>query len=438
MNAMERGNTCIDCHKGIAHKKVHDQLTDEEIEALEKPDPSLVRPLPVQWAALNEAPVTAAAPAAAEAAPAAQPEPAQTTDAAPAAAAPAMEAPTTTVAAAPAPEAAKPAATPAKAAPAKAAPSAGGINVDFSKAPSRVITIFYPGQASMEWVLNGRDHGGARPVKVGDRCFDCHDKEAADMGKKIVTGTKAEPNPIPGKRGSIPVTVRAVHDKDYLYMNFQWADGKHAPVPFADGGKMDPKNPIKLAVMIGTDDAEYAGQAGCWGTCHHDARTMPDAPDAAALGGGPKSINLADGVTKYLGGTRTEMEIKNSPRGGWNKLKSDDEIKAELSEGRFLDLLRYKSGTNESEDGYILAERVMKGGQGVEFSGELKDGHWSVTMKRKLQSDKPGDISIAAGQLYNIGFAIHDDYSNARYHHVSLGYKLGLDDSAAEINVVAK
>ena len=51
MNGMEAGNTCIDCHKGIAHKKAHDQLEDEELEQLEAPDPSLAIALPPQWQA---------------------------------------------------------------------------------------------------------------------------------------------------------------------------------------------------------------------------------------------------------------------------------------------------------------------------------------------------------------------------------------------------
>jgi len=59
-------------------------------------------------------------------------------------------------------------------------------------------------------------------------------------------------------------------------------------------------------------------------------------------------------------------------------------------------------------------------------------------MKRKLTSAKPGDISMATDQLYDIGFAIHDDYSNQRYHHVSLGFKLGFDNEDAEINAVGK
>ena len=154
-----------------------------------------------------------------------------------------------------------------------------------------------------------------------------------------------------------------------------------------------------------------------------------------------KRLDLSGGFTKYLKESRTEIEIEGKDgkkRGGWSKLKDDAEIQALLEAGSFMDLLRYKSGTGESEDGYILEERVMTGGQGVSFSGELKDGIWTVEMTRKLTSDKPGDISMAAGQMYNIGFAIHDDYSNSRFHHVSLGLKLGFDDDEAEINAIAK
>jgi cytochrome c-type protein NapC len=101
-----------------------------------------------------------------------------------------------------------------------------------------------------------------------------------------------------------------------------------------------------------------------------------------------------------------------------------------------MDLLRYKSGSGESEDGYILEQRVMSGGQGVDFTGNLTDGVWTVVMVRKLTSDKPGDISMSLDQWYNIGFAIHDDYSSSRFHHVSLGFKLGFDDEEAEINAI--
>lgn len=399
--AMEQGQTCIDCHKGIAHKKTHDLLSEEEVEVLEKPNPSYKRELPPQWVAYREkmnAPAAAPAPAPAAAAPAVEPAPA----------------------AAPAPVPAQAAAAPAAKTTAKTA-AGGGIKVDWSKASSRDVMLFYPGQTSMEWTLTGSKHGGARVYKkAGDRCFACHEGEQESMGKKMVSGEKAETTPIPGKRPGVPVHIQATHDGQYLYMRFTWPDTAHVPVPFVEGGMMDKENPVKLAMMIATDDVQEASQAGCWGTCHHDANDMPNAPAGFS-------------ATKYIAESRTEIST-SEPMGGWDKRKPEGDIAAELKAGHFMDLLRFKSGSGKSEDGYVLADRVMEGGQGVEFSGEKQGDNWVVSMKRKLASTTAGDLSLAADQLYNIGFAIHDDHTNGRFHHVSLGYKLGFDNPEAEIN----
>ena len=39
-------------------------------------------------------------------------------------------------------------------------------------------------------------------------------------------------------------------------------------------------------------------------------------------------------------------------------------------------------------------------------------------------------LELEAGKTYNFGFAIHDDNAFGRFHHVSLGYKLGIDAKA--------
>ena len=417
INGMQAGNTCIDCHKGIAHKKVHDQLSEEELEELEKPDPDYIRPIPPQWLAFMEDDKKGDKKKARAEAPA-----------------------DTETAAEPAPAAAKPAAKVA------AAPAPSGVSeIDWSGIEAVEFTLFYPGQSSMEWILKGSDHSGKRAFMKGDRCLECHEEEEPDIGELIMGGDKpeVETDPIPGKRPSIPVNIQAAHDGNYLYMRFQWPDAEHAPVPSVDGGKMDPDNQTKLAVMLSTDDVEYADRSGCWQTCHIDADSMPLAPDAATLSGSPLAsrLDFSNGVTKYLKESRTHVEYEGKDgkrRGGWDKLREAGEIQAALENGQFMDLLRYNSGSGESEDGYILAERVMTGGQGVVFSGGLSDGTWTIEMKRKLTSDKPGDVSMVVDQMYNFGFAIHDDYSNKRHHHVSLGFKLGFDNEDAEINAIGK
>ena len=445
-NAFETGQTCIDCHKGIAHKNIRDLLEEEELEALEAPNPKDIRPIPaiftesLKLAAKQEAEATAKAEAEAKAA----------EEAIKARIKSAVDSKVKkAVAAAVAEERARIAAeggAAASAAPAATADeSSVAGNVDWDAVDAKTVGLFYPGQTSFEWVQTGKDHGGARAfLKAGDRCSTCHAKEVHDMGAKLVTGEKAEETPIPGKRPFIDMKVQATHDADNLYLRFQWVDAPHAPVPFVDGGKMDEKNQIKVAMMIApTGSIDLVDRAGCWVTCHHDSRYMPHAPkpeDIEANADAAARIDVSDGVTKYIAQSRTKVEVKGRRgkiRGGWQKLKDEGDIKAMHDAGSFLDLIRFRSGDG-AENGDVLAERKM--GHGVEVTGEgkLDGGEWTVVLKRPLKAGDDGDVTLEAGKTYMVGFAIHDDHTTARFHHVSLEFTMGLDDPAAEINVVGQ
>jgi len=409
LNAMQEGGTCIDCHKGIAHKNVHDQLSDEAMDELTAPDLSIIKPLSPKWQALVDA----------EAAKKAAKKQAATEAKAKREAA--KNAPKVVVEEMAVEQASKQQAVVETVDAAVSAASSSSVN--WGSASSTEVVLFYPGQSSMEWIL-GRKHGGKRAFSKGDRCLECHEEEVTDIGKLIVSGEKLEPTPIPNKRGSIPVDVKAVYDDNNLYLRFSWPDTEHAPVPFVEGGKMDADNAVKLALMLATDDVQYASQAGCWGTCHADADGMPFAPEGTS-------------VTKYLSETRTEIELKgrnSKPLGGWDKRKSDAEITALQDADIYMDLMRYKAGQQEMEAGEVLADREMSHGGGEQGTATLQDGIWVVEMQRPLQSSRKGQLNLAVDNLYNFGFAIHDDYSNGRFHHVSLGFKLGFDNPEAEIS----
>lgn len=439
MSAMKAGQTCIDCHKGIAHKDVRHMLSEEELEELEKPDPTLAfTPIPQSFLdgmkrveakeaaeelkklaefAANEADVEARIKSAVTQAVTAE-------------------------------KAKNSAASSSSSATEKAPVSNDTSNVDWGKTAVKNITLFYPGQASFEWIQTGKDHGGSRAfLKGGDRCATCHLKEVKDMGAKIVSGEKLEPTPIAGKRGHIDVKMQATHDDKNLYLRFRWKNSKHTPVPFVDGGKMDPKNQIKLALMIaenpqGEDEPKVnlVNQAGCWVSCHHDSRYMPHKPKPEDFEKFPDAVSQLvlekGGITKYIKSSRTKIEVKGRRgkiRGGWQKLKEADEREAAMSEGSFLDLYRFNSG-EKSQNGHVATSRVMSTDE-FTATGELVGNTWTVIMVRPLKTDKPGDISIEPGKTYTVGFAIHDDYTDARFHHVSLEYYLALDDDKADINV---
>ena len=433
LNAMEVGQTCIDCHKGIAHKNVRDRASDEYLEALEAPNPTFIREVPqiyLDSLAYIEG-VEAEEAAAARAAETANREAVQAQIAS------AVEAAVAEERAAAAGEVTE-----------AAAGDTVGADVDWSTVASTDLTMFYPGQASFEWVQNGKQHGGARPLtKGGDQCTTCHAAELEAIGSKIVAGgggknDELEPTPIPGKRGIINATVQAAHDADNLYVRMQWPDAPHAPAPFVDGGKMDPENQIKVAMMITGTGIEMGDQVGCWSSCHADNAYMPFAPDADALadsGDVAARLEATGMVTKYLTESRTKVEVKGrrgKPQGGWDQLRSEEEIEQYLADGTFLDLMRvYADGSGSN--GYLLDRRVENGG---EFASQatLSAGMWTVVFSRPLNSDVPGDVPLEPGKTYTVGFAIHDDYADARFHHVTLDTSLALDNPDAIVNVVGQ
>ncbi|MDP2811945.1 MAG: ethylbenzene dehydrogenase-related protein [Rhodocyclaceae bacterium] len=263
---------------------------------------------------------------------------------------------------------------------------------DWSKVPVRKVKVFYPGQSSLEWVMNKADHSAVPDIVDKKRpCAKCHEGDANDVGNLIVAGKPVgisksvlEPKPIAGKVGWLPVQFQAAHDGEKIHFRFEWVPPKLGDV------KMDKKNEMKLTMMFdGGGTVGGADLNGCWSTCHDDLRTMKNAKD--------------DKTTKH---------IKD----------------ADLAGGKFYDLIQFRSGEKKLFDGYVADKRIEEGGKGLVKAEGVKDGNkWVVTFERKLAGGGGGDHAIAPGKTYNFGFAIHEDHTEARYHYVSLGYQFGLD-----------
>jgi hypothetical protein len=256
------------------------------------------------------------------------------------------------------------------------------------------VTLFYPGQAGLEWVMNVTDHSAVPDITVKKRaCAKCHEGDAGEIGDEIVQGKPVgssksvlEPSPPKGKAGFMPATLQIAYDDAKIYFRFEWE------TPKGEGGKkMDAKNEVKLTMMFdGGGTVDGAELNGCWGTCHMDLRSMKDAKD--------------DKKTKYI-------------------------IGADLASGKFMDLIQFRSGKGEKPvDGWVDSERHMDGGKSqLKAEGKKEGNKWVVTFERALAAGGKGNHAITADKVYNFGFAIHEDYTNARYHYVSLGYQFGLD-----------
>ncbi len=249
---------------------------------------------------------------------------------------------------------------------------------DWSKVPKRDVQVFHAGVTPIEWVLKKSDHSGRTGLAKGETCVGCHEEKGGlNFDMKRLAGKDLEPAGAP-KTMNFPVTVQAAYDKENLYVRLSFK----APAGGFDHSDKDSE--VKAAVMFANDkvtvDASgkpVAGaQVGCWATCHADARTMPGADDKK---------------TKYT------------------------------KDGGF-ELMQWKSAKGaKAVDGSVTDKRNMEGGTaGVKAEGDNKGGAVTVTFTRKLNG------ALAEGKAVPMGIAVHADKSGGRFHHVSMGYMLGI------------
>jgi hypothetical protein len=274
--------------------------------------------------------------------------------------------------------------------------------------------LFYPGQASYEWVHGS--HPGAAAVKGGQACATCHKGAEKKLGDNIVKGGPLEPTPVKGKNGSIDLAVQAAYDAKNAYFRFQWRtlnpfpgtehqylrfDGKEWKVygyPKLDKVVQDGRQPgiyeDRMSIMI--DDGKVArfAQHGCWLTCHDGQRDMPRQFTADELKSNAllTAIKKRD-VRKYLPATR------ENPM-DWKTGKPLPEIEKLKAAGGFVELIQWRAHRSHpvgmADDGYVLEFRNSDAGRDM-FSGNADP----KTHQPRFMWDekKVGYKSITADQL---------------------------------------
>ena len=300
--------------------------------------------------------------------------------------------------------------------------------IDWAKVPTSKVTLFYPGQASYEWVRNDHKGGkGAKAAAGGQACEKCHEGEERDLGAAIVKGGKLEPTPVKGKNGSVDLAVQAAYDAKNAYLRFQWKtqqahagtehqylryDGKEWKVhgfPKLDKVVQDGVEPgiyeDRLAIML--DDGKVADFArqGCWLTCHDGQRDMAKQFTKEQVAGNAllTAIKKSD-VRKYLPATRSDPA-------NWTTGLSLDEIAKIKAAGGYVDLIQWRAHRSHAvgmaDDGYVLEFRNADAGKDM-FAGngdakthapkfmwdEKKVGYRSIT----ADALRKGDHFLVAGQ----------------------------------------
>ena len=282
--------------------------------------------------------------------------------------------------------------------------------VDWSAVKNSEVTLFYPGQASWEFVLIPSTHGGAKKFRGGESCRGCHDGEQADMGALLVSGEKLEPDPLASIPGHINLNVAFAVEDDNLLARFSWQ------VP--DGEDVgDAAQDARISLMIGDPSVKEAVRAGCWGGCHSDVRGMPD--------------DL--GLAKYLAASRTKL----GRTGGGENVKPAADLEALMAEGHFLEIWSAALTRDQPasvSDAVLLDAYQPDEGDTVSAVSSLEDGRWTVTLTRPLNG---GHKPLTSGMVVPVGFALHTHRTDGRRHLVSFEYTLAIESGEADFVAAA-
>ena len=293
--------------------------------------------------------------------------------------------------------------------------------IDWSKAQSKSVTLFYPGQSTYDWLVSP-GHPGAKPVEQGQACRTCHEGSEKTRGEKIVKGGSLEPTPIAGKNGIIDLTVQAVHDTEYVYFRFQWKTNLNREGRMHDYMRFDGKawnwyghdrndkavrsgaQPAlyedRFSIMLDDGKVPLFAQQGCWLTCHNGMRDTRNQVVGDLVKKHPilgdAGLKESD-IRKYLASTRTDAAAS------WDKTKSREEIDKIKKEGGFLDLMQWRVARSApvgmADDGYVLEYRNFDAGKNP-FS-------WNVDRKTMtpLYMFDAGKVGARALRAEDIGNA---------------------------------
>jgi hypothetical protein len=287
--------------------------------------------------------------------------------------------------------------------------------IDWSKVPVANVALFFPGQASYEW-LRSASHPGSKMVQDGVACTTCHSGKEKAMGDKLVKGGPLEPTPVKGKNGTVDLKFQAAYDAKNAYLRFQWKtlnpypgsehqylrfDGKEWKVygyPKLDKVVQEGNQPgiyeDRMTIMIDDGKVPLFAQQGCWLTCHNGQRDMPkqftsDEVKANAL---LTAIKKSD-VRKYLPATRSDPS-------DWKTGKSLEEIGKIKADGGFVDLIQWRAHRSHAvgmaDDGFVLEFRNSDSGKDM-FSGNADPK--THAPRFMWDEKKTGYKSITAGQL---------------------------------------
>ncbi|PKH08151.1 ethylbenzene dehydrogenase-related protein [Moritella sp. Urea-trap-13] len=254
-------------------------------------------------------------------------------------------------------------------------------DVNWENVPVVQKTLFFPGMITFDWINSPAHKGTTKPSFETKTCSNCHQGEEEGLGNLLIKNDRLDK--VAGKPGSIAAEFQFANDSEYLYVKGTWEtespfpgrmhdmiileDGKWTIIG-GDKGK-NPYTPIyedRFSLMIDDGSVDQFAQQGCWMSCHRGERDIGQATkrDVSALPVIGKDGLGKNDIRKYLPDTRTERYGLN-----WDKLKTQKEIDQLKADGKFVDLMQWRSArsapTGAADDGYVLEYRLNDSGKTV-------------------------------------------------------------------------
>jgi len=250
-------------------------------------------------------------------------------------------------------------------------------------ANSRIVTLFFPGQADSEWLVSR--HPGSQPLRQGTGCQQCHRGEERAMGVSRAAGN-FEP-------ASVDVTVAFSVDAEDLVIDLSWS-----------GDALDRQ--VSLFWGDGTDESVRRGS--CFAACHADMPGM--------------SRDRGAQVDKYLWASLAQQQQIGLPAIS----KSEDALSMMVQEGQYAELWRITLGADAvASEARVLAGIDWLDNNQLSADARFDQGRWQVTLRRPLNG-LPGTLSFSEEGKYSLGIALNGQDNPGGRHWVSLPLSLSL------------
>ncbi|MCB1694920.1 MAG: NapC/NirT family cytochrome c [Pseudomonadales bacterium] len=254
----------------------------------------------------------------------------------------------------------------------------------------RVVTLFYPGMANSDWLLQG--HPGSQPLRQGRNCQQCHRGEEAGMGEAQAGRV------VPAAR---EVAVSFSSNTDQLTVTLTW---------------QGPEDDVDIALMWDDGGSEAFRRGGCFAACHSDLPGM--------------SADRGQHTGKYLWASRSQLQRVGRP----SLVRNANELAALKAAGDFVELWRVELASGRIEVATVLADVTWQPGNLIQINKSYGQGQWTVAMTAPMNNtglSKP----FTLGGKYTFGVALHGAGNPGGKHWVSLPMTLSFDGDETDFKV---